>query len=162
MAEPLITAETRAVIGVESDPVAHEVTRMGIRMFARAVGHTDRVYYDVEAARAAGYRDLPCPPGYLGTPVFDPELTDTTTSRRKAAPTVRTSRPLARRLAGGSTIEYLADICAGDELVQRTAIASIEERDASLGQMLIVTTQSTFTNQDRTVVAVVQGTGIQY
>ena len=162
MVEPLITDEMRAQIGVESEPVPHEVTRQGIRMFARAVGHTDRIYYDVDAARAAGYRDIPCPPGYIGTPVFDPELTDTTTSRRKNGQTLRPSRPLTRRLAGGSTIEYHGDICAGDELLQRSAVASIEERNASLGQMLITTTKATFTNQNGEVVAVVLGTGLQY
>ena len=66
--ESLITDEMRAAVGKESDPTTLEIDKTSVRMFARAVGYTDPVYYDEEAAKAAGYRSLPAPPGYLGTP----------------------------------------------------------------------------------------------
>ena len=44
-AESLITAEMRAAIGEESEPVQLEVDRTAIRMFARSVGHVDPIFY---------------------------------------------------------------------------------------------------------------------
>ncbi|MDO8773368.1 MAG: MaoC family dehydratase N-terminal domain-containing protein [Burkholderiaceae bacterium] len=41
------------------------IERQRLRFFARAIGETDPVYTDVEAARAAGYADLPAPPTFL-------------------------------------------------------------------------------------------------
>lgn len=41
------------------------VERGRLRFFAQATGQTDPVYTDVEAARAAGYPDLPVPPTFF-------------------------------------------------------------------------------------------------
>lgn len=46
-----------------------DVERGRLRLFAKATGSTDPVYTDVEAARAAGYPDLPVPPSFLGNSV---------------------------------------------------------------------------------------------
>src|SRR5687768_18245248 len=48
-----ITDAMRAAIDVESDGWPVEFTSTGIRSFARGVGITDTVYYDVAAAQAA-------------------------------------------------------------------------------------------------------------
>lgn len=155
--ESLITEEMRAQVGKESEPTTLEIDKTSVRMFARSVGYTDPVYYDEEAARAAGYRSLPAPPGYLGTPVYDP-------NRRGARPQqmLEPSRPLKRVLNGGTEIEYLADICAGDVLTSTSAVASIEERAGRLGEMLITTTKTTYRDQNGEVVAIMTGTGIRY
>ncbi len=158
----LITDEMRAALGKESAPVTHEVDRTAIRMFARSVGHTDPIYYDVREARAAGYPDLPCPAGYLGTPVYDQALSDPTTGRRRGAQELAASRPLTRRLNGGTEIEYLGEICAGDVLTATTALADVQERKGSIGEMLISTSKTTFRNQAGAVVAIMTGTGIRY
>lgn len=161
--ESLITDEMRAEIGQESEPWICEVDKTAVRMFARAVGQTDPVFYDEEEAKKAGYRSLPAPPGYLGTPVFDPRTSDPTFgSRRGGKPSPQPSRPLKRVLNGGTEIEYMGDICAGDVLTARSQISSLEERKGSIGEMLITTTKTTYTNQDGKVVAVMTGTGIRY
>ncbi len=156
--ESLITDEMRAQIGVESPPVTLEVDKTSVRMFARAVGYTDPVYYDEEAARAAGYRSLPAPPGYLGTPVHDPNRR----GERPAQLSMEPSRPLKRMLNGGTDVEYLADVCAGDTLTSTSAVASIEEREGRLGEMLITTTKTTYRNERGETVAIMTGTGIRY
>lgn len=43
-----------------------EVERGRLRFFARTIGLDDPVYTDLNAARAAGHRDLPVPPTFLG------------------------------------------------------------------------------------------------
>ena len=50
-APSVITEEMRAAVGVEGVPVVMEVERANCRMFARAVGHTDPIFYDEQAAR---------------------------------------------------------------------------------------------------------------
>ena len=62
----------QAQVDKESPAWTFELTTTSVRAFARGVGYTDPVYFDVEAAKAAGYRSLPAPPTYLGTPVFIP------------------------------------------------------------------------------------------
>ncbi len=41
-----------------------QVTRAGVADFAAAIGATDRVHFDVRAARDAGHRDVVAPPTY--------------------------------------------------------------------------------------------------
>ena len=43
-----------------------EVERGRLRFFAEAIGLTDPVYSDTEAARRAGHPDVPVPPTFLG------------------------------------------------------------------------------------------------
>jgi acyl dehydratase len=55
----------RALIG--SPLTVHEtvVDRVRLQAFARAIGETNPVSFDVAMARAAGYPDLPVPPTFL-------------------------------------------------------------------------------------------------
>jgi len=152
----IITDEMRAVIGQESEPQTVEVDRTAVRMFARAVGHTDPIYFDVEEARRRGYRDLPCPPAFLGAPVFNPNQPPRTVY-------VSFKSPFKRVLNGGTEVEYFdEDVCAGDVLTSTTKIADISERQGSLGPMLILHFETTYRNQQGKVVAIMRGTGIQY
>lgn len=155
---PLITDEMRAEIGKESEPWTCEVDKTAIRMFARSVGHVDPIYYDESAAKAAGYRGLVAPPGYLGTPIFNPSAA----GRRGRESGAQPSRPLRRILNGGTEIEYFDDICAGDVLTATSHVASYEETKGSLGEMLIATNKTVYKNQDGKVVAISTGTGIRY
>ncbi len=157
-AQSLITDEMRAHVGKESAPWTCEVDKTAIRIFARSVGHTDPIYYDEAAAKAAGYRSLVAPPGYLGTPVFNPNAQ--AARGREFGP--QPSRPLNRILNGGTEIEYFDDICAGDVLTATSHTAAYEEREGRLGAMLITTSKTVYKNQDGKVVAVSTGTGIRY
>jgi acyl dehydratase len=56
-----VAIETSA-IGKSYPPVSYAVGREKIREFAAAVGETNPLYYDVEAARGAGYADVVAPP----------------------------------------------------------------------------------------------------
>jgi N-terminal half of MaoC dehydratase len=46
-------------------PMPFEVERGRLRFFSRTIGITDPIYFDVDAARRAGHRDLPVPPTFL-------------------------------------------------------------------------------------------------
>ena len=157
--ESNITDEMRAMIGRESEPEIYEVEKTGVRMFARAVGYTDRVFYDEEYAKSQGYRSLPAPPGFLGTAVYDPERSNPTFSRRRSE---GLNTPLKRLLNGGNEFEYHEIICAGDVLTMTEKITDIRERQGSMGAMLFTTREQTYRNQDGRVVAVARGTTINY
>jgi hydroxyacyl-ACP dehydratase HTD2-like protein with hotdog domain len=157
--ESVITDEMRAAIGVESEPYTLEVDKTSVRMFARAVGYTDPLFYDEDFAKSKGYRSIPAPPHYLGTPVYNPAASDATFGGPRGRQ--RFTSPFKRRLNGGTDIEYLDTICAGDVLTATSKIADIVEAKGSLGTMLITTTETTY-KRDGKVVAVSRGTGIQY
>jgi acyl dehydratase len=158
-----VTDEMRALIGKETPPWTYEVTTTSVRAFARGVGYTDPVYFDVEAARRAGYRNLPAPPTYLGTPVFIPGSSSDTFSTPTAG-VPRLDHGLPGLLDGGVETEYLADICAGDTLTVVTRLRDLQTRASkALGTMLLTTIETTFTNAaSGTVVAVQRGQAIYY
>ena len=154
----VITQAMRDTIGVDGPPTHLEVDKTAVRMFARSVGHTDPVFYDEAEARRRGFRSLPTPPGYLGTPVYHPRAAE---ADAPAGP-ARFSTPYKRILNAGTDIEYLGDICAGDTLTSRSHVVEFAEREGSLGPMLITTTETVYTNQDGVVVAKSRGNLIQY
>ncbi len=160
MADSIITDQMKAVIGVESEPWTLEVSNTSVRMFARSVGYTDPLFYDEEFAKSKGYRGLPAPPHYLGTPVYDPRNSDPTFgARRGSGP--RLQHNFKRVLNGGTDIEYFDSICAGDVLTATNKVAELQERQGSLGTMLITITETTY-RRDGQVVAISRGTGINY
>ncbi|HEY9265413.1 MAG TPA: MaoC family dehydratase N-terminal domain-containing protein, partial [Mycobacterium sp.] len=54
-----------SAIGTQLPAATMTVDRARLRFFAKAIGETDPVYTDVDAARAAGHPDLPVPPTFL-------------------------------------------------------------------------------------------------
>src|SRR5438105_3879983 len=69
-------------IGRSYNPVTYAVGREKVREYAAAVGETNPLHLDVEAARAAGYADVVAPPMFavvysspaVTAAMFDPEL----------------------------------------------------------------------------------------
>ena len=49
----------------EIAPMPFEVERGRLRFFSRTIGLTDPIYFDVDAAKRAGHRDLPVPLTFL-------------------------------------------------------------------------------------------------
>ena len=101
------------------------------------------------------------PPGFLGTPVFQPGAAGVPGEMAGR----RFSVPYKRVLNGGTDYEYFPAedvICAGDTITARGKIAGFEETEGSLGPMLITRRETTYTNQNGKVVAKMYGTGIQY
>lgn len=150
-----LTDEMKAAIGQRGPAVTYEVTRQGIRTFARAVGYQDPVFYDEEAALSRGHPALPAPPGFMGMAVYDPQA--------QGAPRAAFRSPFRRVLNGGSQIEPLLPIYAGDVLEAVTTLENLELREGRLGKMLIRTSETVYTRtSDGAVVARTRGTGISY
>jgi hypothetical protein len=143
-----ITDQMRAALGVESDGWPVEFTSTGIRSFARGVGITDIVYYDVDAARAAGYENLPAPPTYAGVPVFIPGVSDPVYGLPSRSSTPRLDHGLKNILDGGTEYLYERVPVAGETLITRSRIVDLEVKESkSLGKMLVVTSEATYADE---------------
>ncbi len=156
--QSVITDEMRAAIGKEGEPSTLEVDKTGCRMFARAVGHTDLIFYHEAYAKSKGYRSIVAPPGFLGTRTFAPSPG----AAGQARPGLGFNIPYKRVLNGGTELEYYGTVCAGDVLEARNKITGFNERSGSMGPMLITNRETTFRNQQGEIVAVERGTVIQY
>lgn len=157
-----ITDEMRAQIGVESEPWTYELTTTSIRAFARGVGYQDPVYYDEQAAKAAGYPGLPAPPSYLGTPVYIPAQSDGTFSGPRGG-RQGLRHGLRNVLDGGTETTYQRVLVAGDVLSATSKLVDLQTRESkSLGTMLIATNETTFTDAQGEVVANQRSQGILY
>jgi hydroxyacyl-ACP dehydratase HTD2-like protein with hotdog domain len=153
----------RATIGKDAEPLIVEVDKTAIRWFARAVGHTDLVFYDEAYAKSKGHRSLICPPGFLGHAIHTPQtptnIIGNSVKRTPMPPGIK----VTRLLNGGTEFEYYGeDICAGDVLKSVGKITDLRERTGSLGKMLILQSESNFYNQEGKLVATERGTGIIY
>jgi acyl dehydratase len=107
-------------IGKTYPPTTYAVGREKIREFAHAVGETNPLHLDLDAARAAGHPDLVAPPMFAvvyGAPavmpaIFDPEV----------------GIDFARMVHGGQDFTWGALVVAGDEIETTVKVVDIHER----------------------------------
>ncbi len=107
-------------IGKSYDPVVYAVGREKVREYAAAVGETNPVHHDVEAARAAGYADVVAPPMFavvyagrsVGPALFDPEV----------------GLNFAMMVHGGQEFHWGPVVVAGDEITTVTSVKDIADR----------------------------------
>jgi acyl dehydratase len=107
-------------IGKSYEPVSYAVGREKIREYASAVGETNPLHFDVEAARAAGYADVVAPPMFavvfagraVGPALFDPEV----------------GLNFAMMVHGGQEFEWGPVVVAGDEIATTASVKDISER----------------------------------
>lgn len=128
-------------IGKQWDPVTYEVGLEKIREYANAVGESDPVHHDRDAATAAGFRDVVAPPMFcvvycarsIGPALLDGEV----------------GINLAAMLHGGQEFTWQQPVCAGDVITTATRCSEIYEK-AGNGFYVFVTES---TNQDGEPVA---------
>lgn len=134
----------RSLLGVEHPGGRSEVTREAILTFCQAVGETNPIYTDPEAARAAGYDDIIAPPTFcnlfvsgIGRPDIKLEFGDL-------------------MFHAGQAIDSLAPIKPGDTLEGRTALKEVYTKTGRSGTMVFIVWETKFINQDGTTVAAVR------
>ena len=108
------------VIGKTFAPATYAVGREKIREYAHAVGETDPLYLDVEAARAAGYADVVAPPMFAvvySLPAVWPALVDD-----------EVGIDFAHMVHGGQEFEWGPVVVAGDEITTTASLKDASER----------------------------------
>ena len=147
--ESAITAEMRAAIKVESEPFVNEVEKGAIIKFARAIGDSNPLFTDEEAARKSRYGGLIAPPTFCR-------------SLRSGPSKTQVSSPYTASLDGGSEWEYFEPVRAGDHITVTTYVSDMFERKGRLGNMLFIVRETKYVNQFDRTVALQRSTGISY
>jgi hypothetical protein len=143
-------AKLDRLVGKTAGPVVFEIDRYSCRLFARALGYTDEIYFDAEAAKAKGYRDIPAPVGFLGHPAFNPNAPAEGSLR------IDIDSPYKRILNGGTDIEYFEDVCAGDRLTGTTRIVDVKTKEGAMGPMILLTIEESYEREARPVAKLVR------
>jgi acyl dehydratase len=115
--------------------MVYAVGREKIREYANAVGETDPLHRDLDAARAAGYDDLVAPPMFAvvyGLPAVAPALFD---------PEVGVN--FAMLVHGAQEFEWGPLVVAGDEISTSVTVAAIDQR----GELAFYVFESVSRNQ---------------
>jgi acyl dehydratase len=123
-------------IGKSFEPSVYAVGREKIREYASAVGETNPLHHDVEAARAAGYADVVAPPMFavvfsgraMFPALFDPEV----------------GMNFAMMVHGAQEFEWGPLVIAGDEITTTASVKDISER----GGMAFYIFESVSVNQN--------------
>lgn len=145
-----ITDELKAMIGTMiSEPGILEVEKGAIRRYADAIDDPSPLYRDVEYAKNSRYGELICPPGFFGWPIKEGGAMKSLETF--GGPLARAGFP--RILDGGIEYEFFVPIRAGDTLTSYGKVADITERAGKTGNMLIVTQETTYINQNGDIVA---------
>src|ERR1700757_1116692 len=130
-----------AIAGREVGQVRFPVERSKLVELARSYQDDDPVWYDVEAARAAGFDDIPMPP------TLD-VLADHWRTGGAAEKVKLIGADLRRILHGEASWEYLAPVHPGDELTARQRVADVTTREGKRGgTMTLVQFETEYTNQ---------------
>ncbi|WP_131770249.1 MaoC family dehydratase N-terminal domain-containing protein [Candidatus Protofrankia californiensis] len=132
-----------SAIGTELAPVELTVDAGRLRFFAKAIGETDPVYSDVDAAKAAGHPELPVPPTFL----FGIELEQPDPFAWLADAGV----DLRRILHGEQSFTYHAVAHAGDTLIAKPRIADVYSKKR--GALEFIVKQTAVSQADGTAVA---------
>jgi acyl dehydratase len=108
------------VIGKSYEPSTYAVGREKVREYARAVGETNPLHLDVEAARAAGHADVVAPPMFavvyampaIAAGLFDPEV----------------GIEFARLVHARQDFAWGPLVVAGDEITTTVTVMDVSER----------------------------------
>jgi hypothetical protein len=114
----LMYIDREKALQFQIDPMKLDIERGRLRFFARTIGLTDPVYFDVEAARRSGYRDLPVPPTFLGHSL-ELELPD------PMGWLAALGGDLTKTTHAEQAFEYRAMAYAGDRLVLQRRIVDV-------------------------------------
>jgi acyl dehydratase len=134
-----LSVKTEA-IGKTYPPAVYAVGREKIKEYAAAVGETNPIHLDPEAARGAGHADVVAPPMFAvvySAPAMGPAIMD---------PEVGINLPAM--VHGGQEFVWGPPVVAGDEITTTASVKQIYERD---GRGFYVF-ETTSTNQDRETV----------
>jgi len=108
------------VIGKTYPATTYAVGREKVREYALAVGESNPLHLDVEAARAAGHADVVAPPMFavvygmaaVAAAMFDPEV----------------GIDFARLVHTGQEFSWGPLVVAGDEIATTIAVSDVSER----------------------------------
>ena len=182
--ESALTPAVKAVIGATAEKIEASlpwgIEREGLRIFTQAIMDPDPRYWDDEFAKTTKFGGIVTPPiycTYLGRrtrPGSEDPITRAFAENpnsdgiggvrdnesRGGLPTIPTH--LKRILNAGNEIELRQYPKLGDRVFSQAKYADIKERVGKDGsRMLIVTTETVYTNQNDEVLCILRASGIR-
>ena len=109
-----------SAVGKVFAPVTYAVGREKVREYANAVGETNPLHVDVEAARAAGHADVVAPPMFAvvyTSPAIGPAMQDS-----------EVGIDFARMVHGAQAFKWGPLVVAGDEITTEVEVVDVSER----------------------------------
>lgn len=151
----LIPEEALAKVGTVAATSIGEVRRRDWQRWAVAVGETNPLWFDADAARAAGYREDCAPPLYLQYAILGvTRLEDLRADGSSGAASGNLQFPNApKRMAGGESWQFHAPAYHGDEITSERTVLSIVEKQGRSGPFVLVTWRATYKNQNGELLA---------
>ncbi len=140
-----------ALIGLQFPPVAVVAEAGQMRLFAKATGQTDPVFFDERAAQGAGYRAIVAPPTFVYTLL----------SIGRDDPYDHFDRmgiTLADTLHGSQSFTYGVPLCAGDTVRFEWSVADIYEKKD--GELTFVVFRINATNHRDEMIATIENVTI--
>ena len=130
-------------IGRISKPNTVDVEKGRLKFFAQAIGETNPIYRDEEAAIAAGYRSIPAPPTFA----FSLDLEQDNPFGDIEAMGIN----LGKILHAEQAFTYHVPICAGDSITLQSKVTDIYDKKGGALEFLVQ--EFSVKNQDDTLVA---------
>ena len=129
----------RALIGKTSAANRVAPSADSIREFSKAVGETNPIYFDRDAARAAGFADVVAPPTYpvaFMAEVMDPDLF------------YELDLNIPSLVHGEQEFEYFRPLVAGEELSVQGRVGDMWEKQGQSGMLDFVVLEATASDKD--------------
>ena len=139
-----MTVNVDKALAYRFEPLVVAAGRDRLAFFAKATGQTDPVYYDPDAAKAAGHPDLPIPPSFY----FSLELERPDPFAWMTALGI----DLSRILHGEQSFTYHAMAHAGDSLVLRSRIVDVVVKKQ--GALELLTKETSVTRDEQPIAEV--------
>jgi acyl dehydratase len=151
MADTVVLGFDREVVGVENDMGSFEVTKDAILNFCKAIGETNPLFTDEEAAKSGPYGGLVAPPTFYavarlqGGRGLDPKVTlgGTPIGELKEY----------RGFNAGQHCTFMMPMRPGDTITAKNQIADVYEKTGRTGRMVFVVRRTTYYNQQGEKVA---------
>ncbi len=120
-------------IGKAYPPFSMEIEKGRIAQFARSIGTDDPIHFDSDAAKQAGYRDIPAPLTFGYTITMDAGQSFNVLDDMQV--------DKSRAVHGEQGFTYFGDICAGDTISGQQKITDIYDKKNGALIFIVTTTQ---------------------
>ena len=159
----LIPAEAFAMVGEPlGAAVSGTITLKESQRYAKAADDLNPLYFDEDAAKAAGYRTLIAPPTFIAHVVVGhgnvADLREDGIYGGRGGR--RINLRVKRVMFGGEEWDFLEPAYVGDTITAQTRLHSLEQKEGGSGPFVLQTTETTYTNQAGVVVARARGKSI--
>jgi acyl dehydratase len=145
----MIPDEIKQFIGKIDPPHVRKVEKGAIRRYADAVGDSNPLFRDEEAAKQLWYERIVAPPGFFGWPLGAVPQLEAVMGLMLAV----VNAGYHRILDAGMSFEFLLPVYAGDILIVSPKVADVAEKEGKSGTMIICSFETKYMNQNGDLVA---------